>query len=60
MLSNKDKARVLKDFREWTGGFDPFECEPERIDLYVEVAMDHRLDRNEVDAYLTELMLIDD
>jgi hypothetical protein len=59
MLSNKDKKRVLEDFRAWTGGSDPFECEPEQIDLYVEVAMDHRLDSVEVEAYLSELMDVD-
>lgn len=60
MLSQQDKARVRKDFIEWTGGYGASEVEPEKIDLYVELAMPDDLDPAEVDEYLTEWAFGDD
>ena len=54
MLSQKDKARLRKDFIEWTGGYGAAEVEPEKIDMYIELAMPSDLDAAEVDEYLTE------
>jgi hypothetical protein len=60
MLSQQDKARVRKDFVEWTGGYGASEVEPEKISLYVELAMPDDLDPAEVDEYLTEWAFGDD
>lgn len=60
MLSAQDKARVRKDFIDWTGGYGAHEVEPQKIDLYVEVAMPDDLDPDEVDEFLTEWALSDD
>lgn len=54
MLSQQDKARVRKDFIEWTGGYGASEVEPQKIDLYVELAMPSDLDPAEVSEYLDE------
>lgn len=54
MLSEKDKARVRKDFTEWTGGYKASEVGPERLDVYVELAMPADLDSVEVEAFLAE------
>lgn len=54
MLSKRDKERVRKDFIEWTGGYGASEVEPERIDMYVELAMPADLDPTEVERYLSE------
>ena len=54
MLSQEDKLRIRSDFIEWTGGFVASEVEPEKIDLYVEVAMPNDLDPAAVEEYLSE------
>ncbi len=54
MLSQRDKARIRKDFIEWTGGYGASEVEPEKIDVYIELAMPVDLDSAEVEAYLAE------
>lgn len=54
MLTLQDKARVRRDFIEWTGGYGASEVEPQKIDLYVEVAMPDDLDSVAVEAYLSE------
>lgn len=56
MLADKDKVRVYKDFMEWTGGHGADEVEPEKIDLYIEVAMPNDLNPDDVEAFLTECM----
>ena len=54
MLSQREKAAIRKDFIEWTGGYGASEVEPQKIDLYVEVAMPTGLDPSEVETYLSE------
>jgi len=54
MLTAKDKSRVRRDFIAWTGGYGASEVEPQRIDLYVELAMPSDLDPAEVEEYLAK------
>lgn len=51
-LSEKDKASVRKDFREWSGGYHPGEAADEHekyLDLWEET-----YDRDDLDLFLTQ------
>lgn len=54
-LSAAQKKAVLKDFKEWTGGFGPDEVTKGRINTYVKSSMDSKLDAGDVKEYLTSL-----
>ena len=51
-LTAKNKADIIEDFTEWSGGFTPDECEHERIRQYIEYAMDANLDEDAVSDFL--------
>lgn len=50
-LTTKQKAAVLADFKEWSGGSTPDEAQ-DQISAYVEYAMDANLDEDAVIDYL--------
>lgn len=33
-LTDREKAEALADFRSWSGGFDPWECDEDEIEDY--------------------------
>ena len=47
-MTEQDKIEVLKDFKEWTGGYEPAECDIAQIEEYVFVAADKRHDADEL------------
>lgn len=38
ILTAADKALILEDFKEWTGGFEPEECTHDQLVEYAETA----------------------
>lgn len=51
-LSDRLKAELLADFRSWTGGFDPWQCDEEEVKEYGSCAKDHRyLEQCRVDGH---------
>jgi len=52
-LTAAQKAAVLADFKEWSGGFTPDMCGDDEINKYIEYAMDANLDDNAVDEFLS-------
>lgn len=57
MAKNFTTEALLKDFREWSGGFDPHDVTPEQIDTYVELRAPANWNRDALDDELTELHL---
>jgi len=51
-LSQDVKDKVLADFKSWSGGFSPQECEPEEIEDYINAAIDTSFDMDAVGAWL--------
>ncbi len=41
-LSDRLKAELLADFRSWSGGFDPWDCDEDQVEEYGSCAKDHR------------------
>lgn len=54
-----DHARreILSSFSLWTGGFNPSECEPERILIYVDTASPNKYDPYDIKTFLTDCWL---
>jgi hypothetical protein len=52
-LTAKQKAAVLADFKEWSGGFTPDQCGDDELNKYIEYAMDANLDEKAVDDFLS-------
>jgi hypothetical protein len=51
-LTPEIKAEILADFKEWSGGFDPNEVEPEKIRIYARFTLDRKYDENVVRPWL--------
>jgi hypothetical protein len=60
MLTAEDMKRLRKDFIDWTGGYGAHEVEPEKIDLYVELALPYDIDPVAAEEYLSSWALADD
>ena len=39
VMTGSEKKKLLKDFKEWSGGFAPKECTGEDVGTYIAVAL---------------------
>lgn len=51
-LVDSEKEELLSDFKEWSGGFEPSECDEEHVMAYVESALSEELDKNAATVHL--------
>jgi len=54
-LSDEEKASILADFKEWSGGFMPNECTDEQVDTYLTDALAIDMPLEEARALLYSL-----
>lgn len=38
------KIAIIKDFKDWSGGFAPIECSDEELETYVKLSLPLKLD----------------
>lgn len=53
-LTIEQKAALLKDFKQWSGGFSPSEMAYEDVKTYIKAALSTELDRTAALNYLLE------
>ncbi len=59
-LTDAEKAKVVEDFKEWSGGFAPDESDEDEIRTYVEAAADNTLPRAALQEFLESYGFEDD
>jgi uncharacterized membrane protein len=55
-LSTKDKAEILKDFKEWSGGSTPEEAGQDDVEKYIESSLSTKYDTELAKEYLIALV----
>ena len=51
-LSEETKQQILEDFKAWSGGFLPDECDAGELQIYVKASADKDLSEEQVLAFL--------
>lgn len=51
-LTAEDKKRLIDDFKEWSGGSDPSECDEHQVTVYIDYALPQDLDKQAASVYL--------
>lgn len=51
-MDNDEKKLLVKDFKDWSGGFLPNECSPEEIESYIENSLPTHFNQKEAQELL--------